>query len=294
MACYLKDKANLSFGVVGYILSTLMLNLNWLYFCAALLVQTAQAQDFYCDARCEAMAGASLTIPNAWSVFNNAGAIADANLGVGAGYLNRFMMSEISEKAMATTIPAAGGVCGAGINYFGYQKYNQFKIALGYAKKLGEKLNAGITINYHVLDIALSPQKSNAIAGNIAMLYHFNNNWHFAIALNNIAKKVIYDQALDEIVVSKILVGTSYQADKVVCEVDIESKPDYGNITINTGVELKPVGGLSIRTGITTQSFNTCWGAGYDFGFMNIDFAVRRHWILGWLPSISVGFYKKN
>lgn len=284
---------NIKFIFDKLVISKLFYRIGFYVFVFLTVSSNVFGQEFSGDARTESMAGASLTCGNVWSVFNNVGAMSESGLSVGAGYLNRFLMEEISEKSMAIIVPAFNGVCGGGVNYFGYSQYNQIKSVFGYAKKLGEKFNAGISISYYSLNIANSVHKSAALSGNMAMIYNFNRNWSYAVCINNVAKSVFFDNVLNDVVLPTIATGAAYKSEKILCEVDVESTLENGDIAVRTGLEINPIAGFLFRTGMLVNPFYACFGAGYNFGFMQFDFGVRRHFVLGWLPSVSVCFVKK-
>ena len=60
----------------------------------------------------------------------------------------RFNLSELSSHSAGAAIATKAGTFGLAINYFGFSEFNEQKIGLAYARKLGKRFNVGAQVDY--------------------------------------------------------------------------------------------------------------------------------------------------
>src|SRR6195952_5331103 len=92
---------------------------------------------------------------DAFSGSNNQAALAQTKQASAGVYgERRFLLKELSNYAAAISLPSKLGGFGVSINYFGGQNFNTSQVGLGYGKKLGDKIDIGIQINYNMIKLS--------------------------------------------------------------------------------------------------------------------------------------------
>src|SRR5580765_6641263 len=86
-------------------------------------------------ARSGAMGNSSVTLSDAFSVFNNQAGMAFLK-GFSAGLFSKreFSVSELTYSAGGVTLPTKSGVFGLNASYYGFESYNEKKAGLAYAR----------------------------------------------------------------------------------------------------------------------------------------------------------------
>ena len=115
--------------------------------------------------RSSGMGNASVSLFDVWSVQNNqAGLGFQKTFAGGIVYQNLFMMKELSTKAFGLAVPVKGGTFGLCISNFGYSIYSENKIGLAFGKSFGEKISAGISMDYLSTNISEYGKKNSFVA----------------------------------------------------------------------------------------------------------------------------------
>src|ERR1035438_7204661 len=105
--------------------------------------------------RAAGMGFTSVSIADPWSVFNNpAGLSSLYKFSAGIYFENRFLMKELSLKAVYLDIPVKAGTFGLSCQEFGFNLYNEMKVGLAYGKKLGKSFSAGVQLDYLRIHLA--------------------------------------------------------------------------------------------------------------------------------------------
>ena len=100
-------------------------------------------------ARSAALGGASVTLSDLWSTQNNQAGLAHLDsIEVGVYAERKFMLPQLGYNAFAGAIPIKGGTFGLSYSRLGYAKYNENKIGLAFAKKLGDHISAAVQLDY--------------------------------------------------------------------------------------------------------------------------------------------------
>ena len=242
-------------------------------------------------AREAGMANASVTLTDLWSNFHNQAGLAwlDA-FTIGIHYENRYMVDQYALRSFALAIPTSGGTIGASYSVFGYTKYNESKTGLAFGKSFGEKLAAGIQMDYLHVHIDGEYGNSDALtmeAGIVAK--PVTNLFVGAHVYNPVRAK--YNRFTDEPIPTVLQVGLGYyfSDDLVVC---VESEKDLDReMLVNVGSEYHLVKSVYLRAGLSTSRISSySFGAGFVFKGLKIDLAFSDHSILGLTPHISMSY----
>ena len=115
---------------------------------------------------------------------NQAALAQSKNAGIGVYGERRFMLNETSAYTLAASIPTRMGNFGIQLNYTGFKNFNENKIGLAYARKLGKLVDVGVQFNYYSYRI---PAYGNASAINfeIGAMMHLTDKLNAGIHVYN-------------------------------------------------------------------------------------------------------------
>jgi hypothetical protein len=250
------------------------------------------ADNYPVGARSAGVANASVTFSDVWSTFHNQAGLASLkNISVGTYFENRFLVSELGLRSLAVAVPVGKtGVFGASGTFFGYATYSEKKAGLSFAKKFGEKISAGIQLNYlntFFNDEFYGSRTSFAVEGGILAEPIKNLKIGAHIFNPNKAKVAEYG---DERIPVIMRLGASYKfSEKVLLSSEVEKDIDYENV-FKVGLEYHPVEVLYIRGGIASNPSLSCFGFGLKLKQFIVDMSTQYHQVLGFSPQFSLGY----
>ena len=120
-------------------------------------------------------------------------------------------------------------------------------------------------------------------------MYKPDRSWTVGFQVCNPIPVSLSDDPGDQVpVVFRIGVGYDIQGKALILlegEKDLEHKP-----VIRTGVEVRLARSFLARVGVLTDPFMVTGGIGFELGKFDLDIATGYHMVLGFSPSISIGF----
>lgn len=240
-------------------------------------------------ARGAAMANASLTFTDINSIFTNQ---------AGLGYLEHLSFTAYGERRF---LPADGlnsflfgaayphktiGTVGLSVHYFGYDKYNEQKIGLAYARKLFKRMSIGAQFNYIGTRIG-EYGAAHSFTFELGILAKVTK--HFSLAAHVFSPARI-QLPNGDVLPSMFKLGVAYKpSDKVQLTGQIEKdleNPFNGRF----GIEYHPISILYLRAGVSTTPVMASFGVGLNMRGLKIDIATNYHTVLGFTPSLSISY----
>ena len=256
------------------------------------LNQMAQAQtgSNVIGARSTGIGGASVTLQDFWSTFNNQAGLAYVeNIEVGLAYESRFSLNELSLKSLAIAIPTNSGVFGFAATSFGFSDYAESKYGLSYGRLLAENISLGGQINYQSIRLPGAYGSWSTVSGELGLQAKITNELSIGAHVVNPAKIKITENP-DERLSSIIKIGSAYQfSEKVMAAMEVEKVIDQ-DASLKTGIEYLFSDNIYLRGGIGTGPVKTNFGFGYYTNNLKFDAAVWYHQILGFSPSLSLSY----
>ena len=271
--------------------------MKWLLSLCFLVSYTCYSQSFKegVGARSAAMANASVTFSDVWSVFNNQATLADLkNFQAGVSISNKFLVKELSLKTAAITAPLKTGTIGLKLSSFGYSLYQESVFGVAYGIKLSSKFSMGVGLNYESVNVnAEGYSRKSGVTGEISLLAKLSEKIQVGTHIYNPTRTQLFDYD-NERIPTIFNLGASYLFDKqakFVCEVekDIDFKA-----TIKAGIEFLPTDNIYLRLGASNQPALYSFGFGFKLKQVNIDMASTYHNVLGFSPQISIVFNGKE
>ncbi len=241
-------------------------------------------------ARSAALSNASVTLTDGWGTFNNQGGLGFLNSPtVGFYFENRFHVKEFSTQAGMLAMPFKPGTLAVSYRFFGFSRYYESKFGLAYGRKFTKRFSAGVQVNYLQTHIAEGYGNNNAVAAEIGLLAQPID--HFYIGAHVFNPTMTKHHALPEERIPTVFrLGLSYSFEGKATilfetEKDIILKPAFKG-----GIEIQAVDNLFLRGGYSSVYEQYSFGLGYKYSKIVVDLAFSRHYVLGFTPSVSVGY----
>ncbi len=239
-------------------------------------------------ARSAGVAHSSVTFADQWSVFQNqAGLGRLKEISAGVYYENRFMVNSFSTGAIAAAIPTNSGTFGVSVYTFGFTNYRESKVGLAYGRQLGEKITAGLQLNYLSTVLPESYGRFNGFTAELGLQALLTDKLILGAHLYNVSRAKLTDKDNLEYVPSILRIGLLYKiSEKVLVSTEFQKDIDHP-IIFKTGTEYSPNDKLFLRIGISSNPGNYSFGFGYHMKTISFDIAASYHQILGFTPQIG-------
>jgi hypothetical protein len=249
------------------------------------------ADNYPAGSRSLGMANSSVTNIDVWSAFHNQAGLAWLNrMEAGASYDNRFAVADLSTESFAFAMPLKAGTFAVSGNVFGYNQYNEKKVGLAFAKKLGDKFSAAVQLDY--LNTFINDDyygSHSTFAVEVGLLAEPLKNFKIGFHVYNLSGAKLAEYA-DEKIPTILRLGASYKfSDKLLWSVEEEKDIDQ-KASFKSGLEYQIAEPLYLRGGISTNPTLVSFGFGLKFNTLMIDFASTYHQVLGFSPSISLNY----
>lgn len=251
---------------------------------------TAGNDNISLGARSAALAGASVTLSDLWSTQNNQAGLANRDtIEVGIYAERKFNLPQLGYNAFAGVLPIKGGTFGLSYSRLGYSKYNENKVGLAFAKKLGEHISAAVQIDYLSKYIGDGYGKNGAFAAEFGIQAKLAKGLTIGAHVFNPtrAKSADYNK---EKIPTIIKAGLQYAfSEKVFWAIESEKDIDY-KANFKTGIEYRVIPQFYLRGGISTQPTLSSFGFGLVLKNFNLDVAANYHQELGFTPHVGLSY----
>jgi hypothetical protein len=238
--------------------------------------------------RAAGLGNASIALFDGWSVFNNQAGLAWCRkFSAGAYFENRFLVKELSIKAIGAVLPVKKGAFALSFSHFGYSLYNEIKTGLAFGMNFGNSFSAGIQIDYMRFYIGNEYGTANLFTFEIGLQYRIKEQLCLGVHIYNpIPIKLTDDQV--EWLPTVIRFGTGWQISgnllvSAEIEKDLINKP-----ILKAGMEYHLANPLYIRIGYLTEPSQFTFGIGLVFGKLSFDIASSYNMVLGFSPQGSL------
>jgi hypothetical protein len=227
----------------------------------------------------------SLNHVDIFSFTSNQASLAQLNnTSAGVYAERRFLLSELNNYTAVIGLPTTTGNFGMKANYSGFSDYNESKLGLAYARKLGEKVDIGAQFNYNGIRIA-GYGNASAISFEIGTILHVTEKLHTGLRVNNpVGGKFGKDQ--QEKLSSLYSFGLGYDAsEKFFVSIEIEKEEDQP-VNVNAGLQYKFLPQLQARAGLSSATSSAWMGLGLTIKSFRFDVTAGYHPQLGITPGL--------
>ncbi|WP_228527473.1 PorV/PorQ family protein [Pararhodonellum marinum] len=239
-------------------------------------------------ARSLGMANAHVTIADAWSIFNNIGALGRVTTSeVFFGYDHRLDLQELTTLAAGGTWVQEFGVLGLSLSHFGGEHFNQQNLGLGFSNTLGI-VSFGVKVNYFQTNI-------EGFGRHAAPLFEFGGvaelspQFFFGAHVYNFTRAKM-GRISEAYLPTVVKAGISYRhEEKLMLNVEAE-KDVILDPRLKVGLEYNLLDRFWGRTGIQSNPNNVFFGIGFRPGKFHLDYALSQNYQLGFTHHFSFNY----
>ncbi len=254
-------------------------------------------ENFLIGTRQAGMSNTGVMFPGLWSVSHNqAGLGYIENMVVGMHHENRYLLKNLNVSSLAFAVPSGPGTLATSVQYFRYSKFHQYKIGLAYGKSFGEKLAAGIQLDYFNRYIAEGYGNENAVTFEAGLLSKPIENLYMGAHVFNPVNAKMGEAVYDKLpMIFRFGIGYCF-ADKLLVGIENEKQSNLPS-SLKAGIEYEIISRLKIRAGMTSKPVQNSFGVGYQVKNFTVDIAFSYDQVLGSTPHFSlkydIGHHKK-
>ena len=218
---------------------------------------------------------------------NQAGLAYLESFGAAAAGERRFALNELGTYGAVAALPTKAGTFGLHIQYFGFADFNEQKIGLAYARKLGAKLSVGAQLSYLNTRIELYGNNGLPVA-EIGLQAEVIKN---IIVGTHLVSPFRAEITEGENLPTVLRIGVTWRAsEQVLISVQGDKDIDYP-VIFRSGLEYKISDLLRLRAGVATNPTKVSFGFGLQLeSGLGIDIASAYHQILGLIPGVGVKY----
>lgn len=217
--------------------------------------------------------------------------------GIGVYGERRFMLKETSAYTLGAAFPTRLGNFGLQLNYAGFKNFNENKIGLAYARKLGKVVDVGVQFNYYGYRI---PAYGNASTINfeIGAMMHLTDKLNAGIHVYNPVGgrlgKTSDPLSTEEKLASSYKAGLGYDAsDQFFICAEIIKEEDKA-VNVIAGLQYQFAKQFFARAGFISESTTAYAGAGISWKNLRLDISSGYHPQLGFSPGILLMVHFNN
>lgn len=215
---------------------------------------------------------------------NQAALAQTKNTGFGIFAERRFLLKETGFYTLAASLPTRLGNFGVQLNYGGFKNFNENKIGLAYARKLGKLIDLGVQFNYYGYRI---PAYGNASTINVEIgaMFHLTERLHAGIHAYNPAGGKLGKNTAEKLA-SAYKLGLGYDvSEKVLISAEMVKEEDKA-VNVIAGLQYRFAERFFAKGGFLSESGTAYAGAGIAWRNLRLDISSSYHPQLGFSPGI--------
>ncbi|MEM9897070.1 MAG: hypothetical protein AAF789_11940 [Bacteroidota bacterium] len=239
-------------------------------------------------ARHAGLAGASSTISDGFSLFNNPAGLGDlSDRYAFAGYQSRFGIKELQTVVAGGTYASKPGTFGASFYKFGDDNFSQQKIGLAFANKIQFiSLGVGLDLIQYSINEVGTRQALSIQFGGIAQI---TKALLFGAHIFNLSQSQIGRES-EEPLPTIMKAGLSFRpSDELMLNAEIEKELVFREV-FKTGIEYQVIKKVFARTGIRTNPITGTFGVGFYPKKFQFDYAFSNNANLGGIHDLTIAY----
>lgn len=234
------------------------------------------------------MGNAHVTLQDAWSIFNNIGALSGIDHSqVFFAYDHRGQLSELTTLAAGAVFKTEKLAYGISISTYGEEWFSQSQIGMGVSQRLGIA-SVGAKVSYFQTSIEGFGTGRSAVVefGGVAEL---TPELFFGAHIYNLTGSKFGNNSEDQLPTA-VQAGISYRPSTSVT-VNVEAEKDLLLPPIlKVGLEYSIHEKIWARAGVNNHPSRLCFGVGFKNRLFHIDFAVNQNPYLGSTQHFSFNY----
>lgn len=263
-------------------------------FCCLISTFTCLAQNgkYNFGARSSGMAGASLTLGDEYSLFNNIGGLGRVESHAAfAGYQNRYGISEFQVIGGGGIFHHKLGNAGIGYYKFGDEFFSEQRIHAAIGNKL-QMISLGLGVDLVQYNISTVGTR-HVVALQFGGVAELTPQLFFGAHIFNLNQAEITSETGDKLP-TVMKGGFSYRpSDELIINLEVEKDLDFDEI-FKAGIEYQVIERVFIRTGISTEPFISAFGVGFHPKNLKFDYSFSNDSRLGNVHEISFAYSFKK
>ncbi len=234
------------------------------------------------------------TLSNIWSVNGNIAGISTIdNISISSAYTHKFMLPQLSTRALAMAIPNPIFVFAASYQRFGFKSYNENMLTAAFARKFGNRFSVGLSFHTIMINLKSSNELRTQYMYNMScgMMWNINSKLNFGTSLTHLIPYKTSNN-VEHYFDPALAIGISYQmVEAVKCFLEMKNTY-YGKNTISIGSEVTLSKfmqfqlGTHLGGGLNSNLFS--FGLSACYNQLNINFAFEKHPYLGFSPFVEL------
>lgn len=243
-------------------------------------------------ARSAGMGNANLSLSDAWSIFNNIGALARINQSQAAfGFDHRLQMNELTTLAAAAALKNDFATFGLGVSSYGSEIFSQNQLGLGISNQLGIA-SLGIKFNYFQTSIE-GLGTGRAFMVEFGGLAELTPELFFGAHIYN-PFRASYGKNSPDYLPTVVKTGFTYLPFTSL-RINLEAEKDiFLPPLFKVGVEYGLGEKIWLRSGIHTAPSNLFFGIGFRPKRFHLDYAMGQNLQLGYTHHFSFNYLFGN
>ena len=238
-------------------------------------------------ARSQGMGNLKTFLPDAWTYFNNVGALDRMDqTEVTAGFDHRFGLSELSTVDLALGWKTDFGTLGLGVSRFGGKLFNQQLFGLGFSNTLGI-VSLGAKIDWYQTQIE-GFGSGHALLFSLGGVAELGPKFFLGANFSNLNRAKL-SQNSEQRLPTLVQLGVTYlPAESLRIGVEVEKDIDLDPIA-KVGIEYSIRDWLLLRTGVNSNPGRLSFGLGLRKDRFGFDYAYGQNSALGRTHHVSLG-----
>jgi|WetSurMetagenome_2_1015567.scaffolds.fasta_scaffold01533_7 hypothetical protein len=228
-----------------------------------------------------AMAYSCVALKDQWSVFHNQASMAFCNsFTAGFSVESRFMMTDMSTRALGVIIPGKHAPLGVITTWYGNSQYSVITGGLGSAVMLTERLSMGVQADIITERCAGRYRDLTHVTFETGLLAQLSPQVMFGVHLFNPLTRFNNLQA-------SMQSGMTWSPDNNLLFAIEAVKSSNEPLSLHTGISWDVSGAVILRAGYSTSPSHFAFGAGFSFNAISVDTGFLINNITGVTPSVS-------
>ena len=238
-------------------------------------------------ARSQSMGNSKIFLPDAWTYFNNIGALDRIDdTQISSGFDSRFGIQELNTVDLALGWKNDFGTIGLGVSRFGGKLFNQQILGIGFSNSLGI-VSLGAKIDWFQTNIE-GFGTGNALIFSFGGVAELGPRFFLGANFSNLNRAKL-SRNNEQRLPTLVQMGISYlpnEADRLIAEIekDILLKPVF-----KAGIEYKLQDWIFLRTGISSNPARISFGLGLKKDQFGFDYTYGQNTALGRTHHLSLG-----
>ncbi|MFY0673861.1 MAG: hypothetical protein JXQ87_10670 [Bacteroidia bacterium] len=237
------------------------------------------------------LGGASLTLANPWSAFNNQASLAQIqNFSVGAAATRVYNIDQLSMASMAAAIPInSAATIGVSFDHMGVTDlYGLQKLGVSLSRFYGDNFAVGLQLEGLYLNMFDYGNRA-ILNAHLGFLVLPSDNLKLGLQIQNLFGQVLIE-SIDERLPVIARIGGSYEVNEKFSFLAETSLSTNRPSKFHAGVVYKLNEKLNLRGGFSTNQLESSFGMDIKLKQVCILLAFSYHQYLGTTPEMGISY----